>query len=84
MLNCQEPYKFKSWKYLRISDWMDGRLILLLFTEHFVLLSGIRDFFADTRMYYTVATDIWSGRPLSTFTRKELQTYQQVNYVICQ
>ncbi|GAB1610552.1 LETM1 domain-containing protein 1-like [Argonauta hians] len=38
---------------------------------------GIRDFIADTKMYYNVTTELWTGKSLSCFTRKELETYKQ-------
>jgi len=44
-----------------------------------VVVIGVHEFFIDTKTYYSVATDIWSGKPLGSFTRKELETYQQVN-----
>jgi len=39
---------------------------------------GVHEFFIDTKTYYSVATDIWSGKSLDSFTRKELETYRQV------
>jgi len=44
-----------------------------------VNIAGVHEFFLDTRTYYSVATDIWSGKALSNFTRKELETYKQVS-----
>jgi len=41
--------------------------------------AGVHEFFIDTKVYYSVATDVWSGKPLSSFTRKELETYKQVS-----
>ena len=42
------------------------------------LFLGVQDFFIDSKMYYSVATGIWSGGSLNSFTRRELQSYQQV------
>jgi hypothetical protein len=39
---------------------------------------GIRDFFNDTTTYYSVATDIWSGKPLDSFSRRQLEIYRQM------
>ena len=44
-----------------------------------VVVVGVHEFFIDTRTYYSVATDMWSGKPLRCFTRKELETYRQVS-----
>jgi len=41
-------------------------------------VAGVHEFFIDTKTYYTVATDVWAGKPLKTFSRKELETYRQV------
>ncbi|XP_029657199.1 LETM1 domain-containing protein 1 [Octopus sinensis] len=38
---------------------------------------GIRDFIADTRMYYNVTTELWTGKSLNCFSRKELEIYKQ-------
>ena len=46
-----------------------------------VVVVGVHEFFIDTKTYYSVATDVWSGKPLHSFTRKELETYRQVNIV---
>jgi len=43
-----------------------------------IYIAGVHDFFIDTRLYYSVATDIWAGKPLKSFTRRELETYRQV------
>jgi len=48
-------------------------------TTAFVTIAGVHEFFIDTKTYYSVATDIWSGTLLKSFTRKELETYQQVS-----
>jgi len=44
-----------------------------------VVVVGVHEFFIDTKTYYSVATDMWSGKPLRCFTRKELETYRQVS-----
>jgi len=45
-------------------------------------VAGVHEFFIDTKMYYGVATDVWSGKPLTSFTRKELETYKQVSLCV--
>lgn len=41
-------------------------------------IKSVRYIAADTKDYLAVAKDIWSGRELHTFSRKELELYQEM------
>ena len=51
----------------------------MTFKKLLMCFTGVQDFFSDVRTYYSVATDIWSGKPLKLFSRRELFIYKQVS-----
>lgn len=48
------------------------------FKVYKIFKDGIRDFFKDTKLYLKVTTDLWGGKSLDSFSRVELENYQQI------
>lgn len=77
------PSKLKRYlvdNCVRFAEWYERfleRRYPKVFQVYKIFKIGIRDFIADTKMYYDVTTDLWTGKSLNDFTRKELGVYRQ-------
>lgn len=43
-----------------------------------LLIAGLSGFVQDSREYYKVTTDLWSGRSLTELSRRQLEILRQV------
>jgi len=45
----------------------------------FICFSGFNGLMEDTKLYYQISKEVWKGKELHTFSRKELVIHRQVN-----